>query len=209
MHEAFMKEKRAHPEAFKPHSDFVRKAHEMYGRSRKAVVGDNPEPAPVTGDKEGSDSVDTAVEGDKEDVRHEEGGTGSVDDDQSDGVEAGDRRDEGGIKRKHRQGRKDEDDQFATNQRRISQDFRSMEGSSRGCGGGSGGSDRQDESEKETKRHHRVQVDMMKQLMDLTVQLEAEARQMMLDSMDKGIARTLLLADRNGMRFNPLPWIIR
>jgi len=43
-----------------------------------------------------------------------------------------------------------------------------------------------------------LELDLVKQLMDLTVRLEAEAREMLLDSMEHGIARTLLLADRNG-----------
>jgi hypothetical protein len=43
-----------------------------------------------------------------------------------------------------------------------------------------------------------LELQLVKQLMDLTVRLEAEAREMMLDTMEHGIARTLLLADRNG-----------
>jgi potassium channel subfamily K len=39
---------------------------------------------------------------------------------------------------------------------------------------------------------------LLRQLLELMVRLEAEARQMLLDSMEKGVARTLLLADRNG-----------
>ncbi|WRT67322.1 uncharacterized protein IL334_004292 [Kwoniella shivajii] len=42
-----------------------------------------------------------------------------------------------------------------------------------------------------------LEIDLLKQLMRKTIQLEAEARQMLLDSMDKSVARTLLLADRN------------
>jgi potassium channel subfamily K len=39
---------------------------------------------------------------------------------------------------------------------------------------------------------------LLRQLLELMVRLEAEAPQMLLDSMEKGVARTLLLADRNG-----------
>jgi hypothetical protein len=42
------------------------------------------------------------------------------------------------------------------------------------------------------------------------VRLEAEARQMLLDSMEKGVARTLLLADRNAewQIFSTSSWVI-
>ncbi|GFZ48406.1 hypothetical protein JCM24511_06154 [Saitozyma sp. JCM 24511] len=39
---------------------------------------------------------------------------------------------------------------------------------------------------------------LVRRLMELTVRLEAEARQMLLESMDNDIAKTLLIADRNG-----------
>lgn len=39
---------------------------------------------------------------------------------------------------------------------------------------------------------------LVQQLMERVIRLEAEARQLLLDSMDHGVARTLLLADRNG-----------
>ena len=50
----------------------------------------------------------------------------------------------------------------------------------------------------QTDEERKFQADLLKQLMNRLVQLEAEARQMLLDSMDVGVARTLLLADRNG-----------
>ncbi|GFZ44870.1 hypothetical protein JCM24511_02596 [Saitozyma sp. JCM 24511] len=43
----------------------------------------------------------------------------------------------------------------------------------------------------------KLELHLLRRLVELTVRLEAEARQMLLDSMDKGVARTLLLADRN------------
>jgi len=43
-----------------------------------------------------------------------------------------------------------------------------------------------------------IQSDLLKRLMKLVVQMETEARDLLLDSMDHDIARTLLLADRNG-----------
>lgn len=48
-----------------------------------------------------------------------------------------------------------------------------------------------------------IQRQLLEQLMDRVICLEAEARQMLLDSMENGIARTLLLADRNGASILP------
>lgn len=48
------------------------------------------------------------------------------------------------------------------------------------------------------KDRRELELDLIKQLMDLTVKLEAEARELLLECMDHGIPRTLLLADRNG-----------
>lgn len=43
-----------------------------------------------------------------------------------------------------------------------------------------------------------LEQDLVKQLMDLVIKLEAESRDLLLASMNQGVARTLLLADRNG-----------
>lgn len=43
-----------------------------------------------------------------------------------------------------------------------------------------------------------LEVDLLKQLLATIVSFEVEARQMLLDSMHKGVERTILLADRNG-----------
>jgi potassium channel subfamily K len=39
---------------------------------------------------------------------------------------------------------------------------------------------------------------LLRKLVELMVRLETKARQMLLDSMESGLVRTLLLADRNG-----------
>ncbi|WWC69262.1 uncharacterized protein I206_103200 [Kwoniella pini CBS 10737] len=52
-------------------------------------------------------------------------------------------------------------------------------------------------ADKLENEERKLEIDLLKQLMRKTIQLEAEARQMLLDSMDKSVARTLLLADRN------------
>ncbi|WVF71970.1 hypothetical protein IAT40_006780 [Kwoniella sp. CBS 6097] len=49
----------------------------------------------------------------------------------------------------------------------------------------------------EESSERQLELDLLRQLLKRMIQLEAEARQMLLDSMDHGVARTLLLADRN------------
>lgn len=43
-----------------------------------------------------------------------------------------------------------------------------------------------------------VRLELVKRLMKLVVQMETEARDLLLENMDNTIARTLLMADRNG-----------
>ncbi|KAL7423995.1 Potassium channel [Cryptotrichosporon argae] len=69
------------------------------------------------------------------------------------------------------------------------------EGEGEGDEGGEG--ERRGQRTGQTKKERDLERDLLGQLINRVVQLEAEARQMMLDSMDKGLARTLLLADRN------------
>ncbi|RSH94166.1 hypothetical protein EHS25_003969 [Saitozyma podzolica] len=58
---------------------------------------------------------------------------------------------------------------------------------------------KQREEEEEDQDVRELEMYLLRQLMELMVRLEAEARQMLLDSMEKGVARTLLLADRNDL----------
>jgi hypothetical protein len=39
---------------------------------------------------------------------------------------------------------------------------------------------------------------MVRQLLDRVVKLEMQARRLLLENLDQGVARTLLVADRNG-----------
>lgn len=57
--------------------------------------------------------------------------------------------------------------------------------------------DEQDE-EQEEEDVRELELHLLRRLIELTIRLEAESRQMLLDSMEKGVPRTLLLADRNG-----------
>lgn len=45
---------------------------------------------------------------------------------------------------------------------------------------------------------------LVRQLLDRVVKLEMQARRLLLENLDHGVARTLLVADRNGTR--PVPW---
>lgn len=49
-----------------------------------------------------------------------------------------------------------------------------------------------------SKEERQLEVDLLKKLLAKTVSFEVEARQMLLDSMEKSVERTILLADRNG-----------
>jgi hypothetical protein len=48
------------------------------------------------------------------------------------------------------------------------------------------------------------QRDLVRHLVELTTKLEAVSRQLIVDNMEKGIARTLLMADRRGRSFRLL-----
>lgn len=198
--EAFQREKTRDPDAFKPHSDYVRSAHESYGPMRKRLLGDNPLPytdedSANTDEKESEMQVSTE---DSEETLAEGQGDGLGK--RSEGEKGGQKQSGGDrIKSAQRKGRQDEDDNFNTNQDNIASDVERIEGS-QASSSPRGGAKRNGHGGKGDRGgEHALEVDLFKQLMDLTVQLEAEARQMMLDSMEKGIARTLLLADRNGM----------
>lgn len=64
---------------------------------------------------------------------------------------------------------------------------------------------RSDGAEGDEKDERALEMKLVRQLLDLTVRLEAEAREMLLDTMEHGISRTLLLADRNGVSFPAVP----
>jgi hypothetical protein len=58
--------------------------------------------------------------------------------------------------------------------------------------------DEDDDEEQEEEDVRELELHLLRRLIELTIRLEAESRQMLLDSMEKGVPRTLLLADRNG-----------
>lgn len=54
-----------------------------------------------------------------------------------------------------------------------------------------------------------TQADLVKRLMDSVTRLEDQARRLLLDHLDHGIARTLLVADRNCQCLPRIPWTSR
>ena len=101
-----------------------------------------------------------------------------------------------GRKRERRLDDDQEENELDDQDRNIQEDYKRVDAAAekaqreRRAGGGEG------KDEKNSKKD--LELDLLRQLLERTIQLEAEARQMLLDSMDKGIARMLLLADRNG-----------
>lgn len=135
MKEAFFKGKAQTPDAFAPHSEFIRKAHHSYA-------------ALTTTSTIRSDNTDNAAEGEAADATPDDV------DETEDAVP-----------------------------------FR---------GGGA-------DSEVENAVASEIsQRDLVKHLVELTTKLEAVSRQLIVDNMEKGIARTLLMADRRGRSFRLL-----
>ncbi|WWC89755.1 uncharacterized protein L201_004681 [Kwoniella dendrophila CBS 6074] len=95
------------------------------------------------------------------------------------------------IKKRDPRGRQD------TQRTMVEQDDSIIGGSSKGGAKESKSMPSKNKSEQLESEERKLEVDLLEQLMRKTIQLEAEARQMLLDSMGKGVARTLLLADRN------------
>ncbi|KAK8869612.1 hypothetical protein IAR55_000179 [Kwoniella newhampshirensis] len=206
--EAFLAEQRRTPEAFAPHADFVLRYHESYADLRKRLMGPDVEHPADQG--ETADSIaerrptgDDSSDENEGEVRHKV----------RERSEDGRRSDQTAVDRDTRgksqddrsdlDGEKEAPDGQATTlgEKEIEEDYSKVKDIMQEKEGKFAGGDHQtkafesqDDAE-EDERH--LQIDLLKQLMNRTIRLEAEARQMMLDSMDKGVARTLLLADRN------------
>ncbi|RXK36226.1 hypothetical protein M231_06496 [Tremella mesenterica] len=225
-HEAFERQKTEQPESFNPHSDFVLRYHDLYADMRKRFTGsgrsvksDSDIPSTEVSDKTAvgcntrpGTSNDTTVDEDistskssnkavnsttpsgshtadlkisKDDERPHESGHPDPDPEDGEGLNAGVvkknveedvHRAEAAVDQKDEQSNKQEDD-----------DADDDEPSHKENKGGK-------LVEKEEKQ---LEKELFRQLMDRIIQLEAEARQMLLDSMSQGVPRTLLLADRN------------
>jgi potassium channel subfamily K len=58
------------------------------------------------------------------------------------------------------------------------------------------------ESEDHEVSNYDRQAILVQQLLSRMIKLEAQAREMLLEHLDRGLARTLLVADRNGKHFS-------
>ena len=206
-----MSDRERTPEAFAPHSDYVLYARESYGDKRTKALGDDIETSPRQSDSKGvcgdgvqegrrtkEDDVDAdPAEADKEEDGSEEednaikssNGNRKVRSDSRDESVRSDRRSKDVSTRSKEMGDMDDgkeeikDDVDRVN-KTVNRDRMTEDGNDRESGNS-------DDDKK-------LEADLLKHLMSRIIQLEAEARQMLLDSMDDRIARTLLLADRNG-----------
>ncbi|EIW70019.1 hypothetical protein TREMEDRAFT_30177 [Tremella mesenterica DSM 1558] len=188
-HEAFERQKTEQPESFNPHSDFVLRYHDLYADMRKRFTGSDISNSkfPNNGDNSTtpSESHTADVKISKDNEKPSESGHPDPDPEDGEGLNAGVvkknveedvRRAEAAVDQKDEQSNKQEDD-----------DADEDEPSHKEKKGGK-------LVEKEEKQ---LEKELFRQLMDRIIQLEAEARQMLLDSMSQGVPRTLLLADRN------------
>ncbi|WVQ71866.1 hypothetical protein IAR50_001408 [Cryptococcus sp. DSM 104548] len=184
----FVSEQERAPEAFAPHADFVAKYHQSYSDLRDKILGggsedNNPESesakhdgvdsSGAAGISEGVGGSDTLADGD--------GGDDGVDDDLQHLAD-----DE--LNNKIR-GTSDSD--------LNDDDGANEDGNRRANGGAQVAQTASGDKIVMTRAERELEVDLLRQLLSRVVQFEVGARQMLLDSMDKSVERTLLLADRN------------
>nr|XP_019042442.1 hypothetical protein I302_09048 [Kwoniella bestiolae CBS 10118]OCF21372.1 hypothetical protein I302_09048 [Kwoniella bestiolae CBS 10118] len=195
--EAFLVEQRRRPEAFAPHSDLTLRYHESYdqmrAKSSSSKIADAGKAEDDQDDLEDEDNDDRAVE--KSDHDHDQMQSPTTmndtaeddDEDLSELTLTGRRRKNPKQPPGHIENELKEDCREDTGRTLVAHD----------------GDDHQEAPNSEKKfgnideDQRKLEIDMLRLLLKKTVQLEAEARQMLLDSMDKSVARTLLLADRN------------
>lgn len=204
------------PDAFNSHSDFVLQAHETYDHMKKRLFEDirapegmdrhmsgvkgaptekgQPEseqllaPRQSNADKQ-EESDDATVEANEDDAEEKE---------RYNTVEKH-------LRRDYRKARKIIQRGRASRRKRAeegdgmpkSRDMRRSDGA-----GETDAAQTQADHDADDQAVDELELELTSELMHLVIQLEAEARQIMLDSMNKSIARTLLLADRNGESFS-------
>ncbi|WWD16124.1 hypothetical protein CI109_100549 [Kwoniella shandongensis] len=208
--EAFIAEQKRTPEAFAPHSDFVLRYHESYGDTRKRLMG--PQVDHPADQGETAESIAERRPKGDESGDDQDGYPVSSEKPFEDGVESEPTVVGEDERRQSRSGRNEKeetpDDGPATpGEKEIEEDFKRVKEVMKEKPAARGEQEAQsttndhedcgeDTGEME-KNERQLEVDMLKQLLQRTIRLEAEARQMLLDSMEQGVARTLLLADRN------------
>ncbi|KGB79621.2 potassium channel protein [Cryptococcus deuterogattii R265] len=214
--ETFIIEQQRSPEAFAPHVDYIDRYHKSYADLRDKLLQGNiaSEGRDARGENE-----DDASEGEDN-----EAGVGAGAETESEAEAANERdasneskrdlREEGStqvdVHSTEESGIDEVIDQFREMEKEdLNEDARREEDGSPGHGSNSDNNGTEQSShpavvESESgdrfiisKEERQLEVDLLKQLLAKTVSFEVEARQMLLDSMQKGVERTILLADRN------------
>jgi len=205
--EKFANDKQRTPEAFAPHSEFVMQARDTYGDMRKQLFS----PSPAFEQTEDDDNQgDCGQSNDNSRIRGDESDPVDERDSEETAVASSSKRHKSSQSESSSKSRKpqsqdngsarsNEPGHLKEGENRIQDDFDRIQDDPE-----SKGKRTEDvEGGKTDEADQQLEVDLLKQLMDRMVQLEAEARQMLLDAMEEGVARTLLLADRNGAGLSP------
>lgn len=218
--ESFMIEQKRSPDAFAPHMDYIARYHKSYADLRDKILQGNIASDGHDGGRENendnSEGEDNEAGARAEAEAEERRGNASNESER-------DLQNEGSTK-VNVQGAEEKGLDEVTDQIRemekedLKEDARREEGESSSHGLNSD-NDRTEQStypavaESESGSHfiiskeeRQLEVDLLKQLLAKTVSFEVEARQMLLDSMEKSVERTILLADRNGERYSSHPF---
>ncbi|OCF71649.1 hypothetical protein I204_07709 [Kwoniella mangroviensis CBS 8886] len=219
--EAFLVEQRRRPEAFAPHADLLLRYHESYDRMRgKSPSDENP----VSGQTRAGEEVGVHQD-DRDAKKNGEDGPSQSPSDMTDDEDAtnftvtGRRKDQSQhlehaeeelrddcdrakeiIDKREEEARDWERNKVEQQESPITTESnhkRQREDTAKTLVEHEVISKSSPNSEQDETGERQLEIDLLKQLLRKIIQLEAEARQMLLDSMDKGVARTLLLADRN------------
>ncbi|KIS00879.1 potassium channel protein [Cryptococcus deuterogattii 2001/935-1] len=200
--ETFIIEQQRSPEAFAPHVDYIDRYHKSYADLRDKLLQGN---IASEGPDARGENEDDASEGEDN-----EAGVGAGAETESEAEAANERDASSESKRDLREEGSTQVDVHSTEESGIDEvidQFREMEKEDLKEDA------RREEDEQSShpavvesesgdrfiisKEERQLEVDLLKQLLAKTVSFEVEARQMLLDSMQKGVERTILLADRN------------
>nr|ODN94990.1 hypothetical protein L204_04335 [Cryptococcus depauperatus CBS 7855] len=178
--QTFIMEQQRSPKAFAPHSDYVAHYHKSYSDLKNRV----------------SDKVSDNINGGAGNAKESQ----SVDIDDTKRIAEDVMGDDSTLKQDPQQNDKEEPRQVGASDAGETL-ARSLISDNDAINQDSVGEDVQQRKPSEqfiiSKRERQLEQDLLKQLLEKVVQFEVEARQMLLNSMEKSVERTLLLADRN------------
>ncbi|WWD01178.1 hypothetical protein V866_008118 [Kwoniella sp. B9012] len=222
--EAFLVEQRRRPEAFAPHADLTLRYHESYDQMKGKSSSDE-HPVPRQAQTDGEDGEDGHEHPDTDSKRNDEDNHGESPSDMTDDEDptnftvTGRKKDPSQhlehaeeelrddydrakdmIDEREKEAKvweRDKVEQHESPMTMKSKDKRQREDTAKTLVEHEEVPKMDPTSERDEADEKQLEIDLLKQLLRKTIQFEAEARQMLLDSMDKSVARTLLLADRN------------